>query len=244
MNEFKLYAHAPIVEAVLDIRVKLADDVTLESLSKVGAGVEDAYPIRQDRMQFESELTLGTDIAMATRQSKTGYFFFSTDERQSFQARLDGFTFSRLAPYTGWESFSAEARKLWEHYQSVVSIDAVTRLAVRYINRLDLPPLVDFKEYLQTLPEVSPALPQGLSGYFMQLQIPQDDIQGMLVLSQAMLPPSSPSVISVLLDIDLFRDTKIPSDNEAIWKFYEELRARKNFIFESCLTDKARELII
>jgi uncharacterized protein (TIGR04255 family) len=245
MNEFKQYLRAPILEAVLDIRVALQDDISLETLAKVGAEVDKFYPTRQERFQVESELTVGAEVALAsTRRSQLGYIFLSIDERQSFQARKDGFTFSRLAPYTGWEAFSSEARKLWGLYRSVVSVDTIERLAVRYINRLDLPfPLGDFKEYLRTVPEVSPDLPQSLSGYFMQLQIPQEEIGGMLVLNQAMLPPSAPNVVSVLLDIDLFRDVDVPNEEEAIWEFYKQLRACKNHIFESCITEKTKELI-
>jgi uncharacterized protein (TIGR04255 family) len=246
MNEFKRYAHAPIVEAILDIQVKMSDGTSLASLAKVGGMVEDAYPSRQDRVQFESEFTVGPDVGMAARQSQSqlGYIFISADERQSFQARLDGFTFSRLAPYTGWASFRDEARKLWDHYKSAVDVGTVTRLAVRYINRLDLPlPMGDLKDYLRTVPEVSPDLSQGLSGYFMQLQIPQEDIGGTLILNQAMLPPSSPNIVSVLLDIDLYRDANVSSDNEAMWELFEKLRASKNHIFESCITEKAKELI-
>jgi uncharacterized protein (TIGR04255 family) len=54
--------------------------------------------------------------------------------------------------------------------------DIITRLVVRYINKIDIPlPVGDLKEYLRTFPEVSSDLPQGLSGYFLQLQIPQED---------------------------------------------------------------------
>lgn len=245
MNEFKRYLRAPILEAVLDIRIPLRDDVRLETLARLGAEVGNSYPTRKDRLQFESELTMGAEVAAAsTRRSQLGYVFFSIDERQSFQVRKDGFTFSRLAPYTGWEAFSSEARKLWEHYRSVVPVDTITRLGVRYVNRLDLPlPIGDFKDYLRTVPEVSPDLPQGLSGYFMQLQIPQEVIGGMLVLNQAMLPPSAPNVASVLLDIDLFRNVDVPSEDEAIWEFFKQLRACKNHIFEACITEKAKELI-
>jgi uncharacterized protein (TIGR04255 family) len=71
--------------------------------------------------------------------------------------------------------------------QSVTKPKLINRLALRYVNRLDLPlPVGDLKYYLRTVPEVSPDLPQGLSGYFMQLQIPQEDISAILILNQAL----------------------------------------------------------
>jgi hypothetical protein len=68
-----------------------------------------------------------------------GWRFVSPDKLHVFQARLNGFTFSRLPPYVDWESFRTEARRLWDLYRAVANPIAPTRIAVRYINRLDLP---------------------------------------------------------------------------------------------------------
>ena len=95
-------------------------------------------------------------------------------------------------------------------------------------------------------PPLSPALPQGLLNYFMQLQIPQEDLQGLLVLNQSLVPPQpgpQPTTVSVLLDIDLFRAHDLPQDDEGLWSFFERLHAKKNEVFEGCITDLTRELI-
>jgi uncharacterized protein (TIGR04255 family) len=34
----------------------------------------------------------------------------------------------------------------------------------------------------------------------------------------------------------------LPTEQDAIWAFVEDLRNKKNSVFEACLTDKAREL--
>ncbi|MDR4483723.1 MAG: TIGR04255 family protein [Nitrospirales bacterium] len=111
----------------------------------------------------------------------------------------------------------------------------------RYINKLDLPlPLHDFKDYLRTVPEISPDMTQGLSGYFMQLQLPQVDLEAILVLNQTLIPPPEPSVVSVVLDFDLFCKDNVPSKDQDIWNRFEVLRTRKNKVFEACITDKTR----
>ena len=130
----------------------------------------------------------------------------------------------------------------------VVSPDSstpnITRLALRYINRLDLPlPLRDLKDYLRTVPEISPNMTQELSGYFMQLQLPQADLDAILVLSQTLIPPPEPNIVSVVLDFDLFFKDNVPSEDRDIWKQFEVLRTRKNKVFEACITDKTRRLI-
>ena len=128
-------------------------------------------------------------------------------------------------------------------YRSVAKPTKVTRLAVRYVNRLDLPlPVADLKEYLRTVPEVSSDLPQNLAGYFMQLRIPQVDIKSLLLLNQAIIDPAKPGVASVVLDNDVFRDDDPPTDEQGVGDFFEVLRKRKNDVFEACITDRAREL--
>ena len=125
----------------------------------------------------------------------------------------------------------------------VASPQRIVRVAVRYVNRIDIPlPLGDFNEYLRTVPEVSPDLPQGLAGYFMRLEIPMDDIKSRCLVNEAIIEPSVPNVVSVVLDIDVFRTEDLPTEEDEIWSFIEDLRARKNSVFEACITDKAREL--
>jgi uncharacterized protein (TIGR04255 family) len=98
--------------------------------------------------------------------------------------------------------FATEARRLWDLYRSVARPSKLIRLAVRYINRIDIPlPLNDFKDYLRTVPEVSPALPQGLTGYFMHLEIPLADIKSLALINETIIEPASQNVVSVVLDI-------------------------------------------
>lgn len=76
----------------------------------------------------------------------------------------------------------------------------------------------------------------------MQLQLPQDDIKAMLVLTEAKAQ-GPPDKLSILLDIDVFRDTEIPSDEAALWQLLEQFHVRKNEIFEASITDATRRLI-
>jgi uncharacterized protein (TIGR04255 family) len=48
----------------------------------------------------------------------------------------------------------------------------VTRIAVRYVNRIEIPAGVDFKEYILTGPEIAHGIPQTLDNFFMRLEIP------------------------------------------------------------------------
>ena len=240
----KHYVRAPLTEALIDIRVELPSEIELSNLLRMQTGQENTYPKREDCLIAHGEMSVGSEVRASAKQTPNGYRFVSQDNRQIFQARRDGFTFNRLAPYDSWESFRDEARRLWTLYRSIADPKNITRIGVRYINRLDLPlPITDFKDYLRTVPEISSGMSQGLSGYFMQLKLPQTDLNAMLVLNQALIPPPAPKVVSVLLDIDLYSDSDLPSDEQGLWERFEILRTRKNKVFEACITDRVRRMI-
>jgi uncharacterized protein (TIGR04255 family) len=244
MQGSRHYSRAPITEAIIDLRVTLPEGFSVDKLTEIYTSIRDNFstkePMHTSSLMFEA----GPAIKIDASQQQNGLLFRSEDGKRIFQATLSGFTFNRLGPYSTWEDFSGEARHLWEIYKDICRPTSVTRAAVRFINRLDLPgPVVDLKDYLRTVPEVSSDLPQGLRAFFMQLQIPQEDLNCMLVINEAFAPPLSPELVSVILDFDLFREQIWQSDDEEIWRFLEELRHRKNEVFNASITEKTKELI-
>jgi uncharacterized protein (TIGR04255 family) len=237
------YANAPITEGLIDIRVAVPSEFNLGSLDPFCERVRGEFPSREDRSLFEGLFTPGKQPEASAKQTKIGYLFRSGDGKYVLQARLDGFTFSRLKPYENWMVLRDEAKRLWEIYREIVRPSQVTRVAVRYINQIDIPlPIFELKDYFRTYPEVSPELAQDLSALLMQLQIPQKDLQALLVLTQTGVPPPSPDVASVILDIDLFIERSDFKSDDEIWEVFEAFRARKNEVFEGCITDKTRQL--
>ncbi len=247
MDSSKHYTKAPITEALIDLRVEMPEinpQTALVMLKGIQSNVVSEYPESEEIVTFQSQFHPGGETK--TTSAQTGYRFVSNDRKRIFQVRLNGFSVSHLAPYKDWESLRNEAKRLWAIYKSVVKPKSVIRVAVRYLNRLDLPlPFDDFRDYLQTVPEVSPSIPHGgLSDYFMRLSMPQDDLEAMLVLQQAIIPSPSDvdNVVSVVLDIELFCEASISAHDASCWEMLERFRTRKNAIFEACITDKARRL--
>ena len=244
MAEQTHYSHAPITEAVIDLRVELDPEATMEQLMAVRNGLEAEYPIVRKQLLAKGQFSVGGMVASSAQQYQSGHVFTSADERYIWQVRIDGFTLSRLAPYDNWQSFSSEARKLWERYRNTVNLKVISRLAVRYINRLDLPlPLLDLSQYFRTYPEVSKDVPQQLAGFFMQLSIPVEDIRSRMNVTQTTIPSDRSDAIPVVLDIDVFRTQEVPQSEMELWRFFDDLRACKIKVFEASITDRTRELI-
>ncbi|HEV2293397.1 MAG TPA: TIGR04255 family protein [Tepidisphaeraceae bacterium] len=239
------YRKAPIIEALIDVQARLNPNTTAVELRRLVEEGDEEFPkpVELKKASFEVKFEEAQFTGGGTEEV-TGWAFRSSDHKRVVQARTDGFTFSRLAPYEHWETLQQEARPLWERYRAIAAPEAVTRVAVKYINRFDIPlPIRDLKDFFRTNPEVSPDMPQGLAAFFMQLQIPYPDLESMLILTQTLVPPPQAGLVSVVLDIDLFRANNLPTSDEAIWQLLEQLREKKNEIFEACITDAARELI-
>lgn len=235
------YSKAPITEAIIDIKIEPSDNFKVENFSKF---IDADYPEKKPLKIAHAHFQLGDKTTSETTTKDVGFVNTSSDKLQIFQCRNDGFTFSRLAPYDRWQTFSNEAKRLWKIYKEIVSPKRVSRIAVRYVNRIDLPlPIEDLKPYLKIYPEISSELSFDINHFFLQLQIPVKDIECKLLINETMIPPPSANLISIVLDIDLFKDVNVPQDDDEMWKFFEVLRLKKNEIFESCLTDITKKLI-
>lgn len=235
---------APITEAIIDVRASLAAGITLSDIERLGqAGLPD-YPNRQTRFLTEALMRGGAEVEAKVKQTQVGFVYTSSAEPYVVQFRLDGFTLSRLAPYVDWVTFRSEAERLWGLYSTALRPQVVTRVAVRYINRLDVAaPQFELGDYLGAFPQLPDGIGSPMSGFVMHVEIPQPDADATLLLNIATAKPPSPETTSILLDIDVFRETELRDDDGRIWEILDRLRVRKNEVFESCITEKTRELI-
>jgi len=241
------YLKPPIVEAVIDLRVEPHPDAKIKDMKKIGETEKGMYPIHESvyKRSVAGEFKAHPKpLAKAkAEQEKVGHKFSTADKNHVFQVRKNGFTFSHVGHYESWEPFRDEAKRLWTSYREQCYPRKVIRVAVRYINRIDIPESkIEMKDYFRTAPEISPDLPQQLAGFFMQLKLPQPDLQAQALINQTIAEPLRSELVSVILDIDVFRSVAVPQDEDSIWEFFEQLHVRKNLLFEACITDKTRRL--
>lgn len=237
------YEHAPITEAVIAIGCELPPEIRVEDLLKVHGQLKSDYPKQVEQFKFNIEL--------AELQGKVGTrevigYQLSEDGKRSVRLTLSEFGFSHLAPYDRWETFRAEAKRTWDVYESVLHPRRITRAAVRYINRIDIPnPTgtgVDLDVYFRTAPRIAPELPQTMKTYFVRVELPIRGPNGILIITETAVPPASPNVISAVLDLDAIVQN-VDLDVAGAWRTIDELRGEKNAAFEACITDATRDLI-
>jgi uncharacterized protein (TIGR04255 family) len=250
LPEWQRFPKAPITEALLDIRVKLPSDIGLDQLLGLHEQIRGDYPQQRERKSWQGGVALKDgklEISPVTGGAD-GYLFSSLDGRQIVQAKLDGFTFNRLAPYDRWETFRDEAKLHWGRYRNLARPTIITRIALRYINRLPLPlPIKDFRDWINTTPEIAPGLPQGLKTFFMRLEIPHPTTAAIGIITETMQAPeviagSDRQILPLILDIDVLQEREFTPDSDVLWSTFEDLRNVKNEFFFKSVTDRAKEL--
>lgn len=245
MKEYQTFPNPPIVEAILDIQVDLPEGVTLEQVDSFHDRVKERFPEKEDRAKGEALIKFSSQgpSVEASSVNTIGYFYRSKSTMKIVQARLDGFTFNKLKPYENWDAIRSEARELWDIYKAIVRPVRIKCIALRYINRIEIPlPFKDFKEYILTVPEIAPDLPQGLVHYLMRLVIPKPEIGATAVIIEVMEETTGTQQLPIIFDIDVFKITTYAEEPDTMWDDFEQLRIFKNDIFFNSITDKTKEL--
>lgn len=228
---------APITEALIDLRVTLPSQTReIEHLAALEEKFRDQYPDKKTIQEFQYHFEAGPPQTEKTTSKQLGFRYTNTDNTHVIQATLNGITFSRLPPYQEWSKLREEAKRVWRIYSDHVHQENVTRVTTRYINKIKLPgPHIDFDQYLSYVPVVPKALPQVLAGFLSHIVVPDEKAQCTAIIKQQFQP--DPSEISVVLDIEVFREKVFADEGEA-WETIDNLREFKNLIFFDSITEK------
>lgn len=233
----------PITEALLDIKVKLNNSITLSDLEKLHNKVKKRFPKKNVRKFLTSGFQIAPAINVLSSSGEDGYLFDSPIEKKIFQARLDGFTFNKLKPYDNWKNILNESKELWKLYASYAKPIKILRIALRYINRIEIPlPINDFKDYFKTIFEISKGLPQNVAHFFMKILIPKIEIDSVANITLTIDKPTNTNKLPFIFDIDVFKNSEYNINDKKIWNDFIMLRDFKNDIFFNSITDKTMEL--
>lgn len=236
-------SNAPITEALIDIQVVQNEPPAIESLRNVVEAIKDDFPVVEDRIQTSIQVEFNKGEATTSRgQSPQGFNARSTDGLYVVQILMGRLTVSRLAPYVSWDDLREKAEHVWRIYLDNVNPLRVTRLATRYINRIELPDEpFELSGILKKPVEMPEGLPEGVGSYFVKLAIPDPDTGSVAFVHQILEGGGPQKQPFLIFDIDVFMQVDMDVQKEDVWETLEGLRGYKNRIFFGCLTDEAIE---
>jgi uncharacterized protein (TIGR04255 family) len=233
---------APIAEAIIDFRVLQLDNVTAATFAAlkplIGAKYAQESPMTSIQARFG--VVAGKLLDPSQLQTNIGYRYQSETEIAQF--RLNGFTFSKIAPYTTWEEVFAEAFRLWSVYTGLSEPREVSRIAVRYINRMQVAPATDLRRYLEAPPSPPSPIPQAVREFLTRIVVDDEKRNASAVIVQALEPRLDQNAMSLLLDIDAFRAHSVTPNDPGLPAAFEQLRELKNEIFFASITETTAEM--
>ncbi len=233
----------PIAEALVDLRIAGANP-TVEELEALADSIRDEFPKkeRQETAQVRFETREGQGFAEARDLGVRGFILQSPTNDRRVQFRLDGFTFNRLPPYQSAEEMIAEALHLWDAYCNVVHPTTVTRIALRYINKLDLPFREgdNFDRLLEASPRLPAAIPQQVIEFRTRVAIADVRRDAVAFVTQRL--DQGQGTNPYIIDVDVFKAGQFPADSESLRSILLDLRDLKNDLFFSHLTEEAVRL--
>lgn len=247
MAEVRHLNNAPITEAIIDFRVKLPSEFKVEAFLELKKTIGDRFPKVQERKLFSGLLRFnkGEPQPPSTEyHGVQGYYFRPEAGKKVAQFRIDGFTFSRLKPYTYWEEIFGEAKELWGMYSGIAQPEAVTRLAVRYINHINIPlPIDDLSDYFTASPKASDNIQGVIRGFLSKVIVYDQEMDVATNIVQALEKSTKPDKhITVVLDIDSFKTGDFNVSNGGMWDIFSNLHNTKNQIFFNSITDETVRL--
>jgi uncharacterized protein (TIGR04255 family) len=238
------YDQPPITEAVIAVNFKTPLDEKL--LLKLKNKYLLKYPQAQSISNVNVAVAMNKDDVqnpVANVNHQKGWRLSTKDMTQIVVIFPNSLTISQLAPYDGWDSFLNRFKRDWKICLSI-SKKEISRLGVRYINRLDIPirdNIVEHEKYLNIYPMLPKQL-TPLNAFAVQSAISLPTIGCELLLNSGLADSPILNCAGFMLDLDIFKMNDLPQSEKALYDLLDTIRMEKNKIFESCIKPKSRRL--
>jgi uncharacterized protein (TIGR04255 family) len=240
------FARPPIVEAVIERR--FANPISPETLESLRHAFEREYPAVSQMNNVSIAINEPTTQAQVN-QTTVGYRLVKLDGAAVILLTSQSISFSRVAPYLGWHDFAQNSTHIFQVARNIMGYSALSRIGVRYINRLDIPAFdkdgvrspIRPEHYILIYPEYPEIVIPQVHGFTMQCVTALQNVDCQATINVATVVSPVPDHISLVFDIDVGRNNNVPQREDEIANLMEAIRSEKNRIFSSCLTDRMKE---
>lgn len=243
MSRYPQLRSAPIHEAVVDVRITAPEGFHASNLNAIRDSLKGDYPdfevMRIAEFEFRADAQ-GTTNVKHERQGVRGLLFKSADRCWIVQCRVDGFTLSRLRPYSSFADVAARFWHAFGAYREVVRPAELTRIALRYINRFSVPMHAAASEYLRNVPS-TPVDSAVLETFIVRqhCKVAESSIAFNLITAREVSADGRNATL--IVDIDAFQFGQFAGDDARLRRELEALHEFKNDVFFSSITARSME---
>jgi uncharacterized protein (TIGR04255 family) len=241
-----VYSNPPLREAICEFRFPLGHPWDLTVAGMLYERVKRDYPRREQRRVREVEVMLAPEGLREELLITERAQFSTADGGCSIQVGPRLMTINCLPPYAVWEEFSPWIEEAFGNLRSVIEVEGIRTLTLRYVNTIEIhEPGARPEEFFSFYPIVpfSGAGDAGFAvdGFIVGCEGSYEDGRDACRVELTDAVPETPDASAFLLNIDYFLAKEGSVEVEEVMDWIAVAHARVEEIFEACITDRLRE---
>lgn len=242
MGNIEKLKNPPIVEAILQISFKIPSLKETKEFKPFVDTYKSSYSKSKELISLSIEKIFNGssfDKMPSPELVHNGYVLSNDLETKNIVLTRDSIALNRRKGYSTWEDINQEFRNIWLNFIKRYPTVEPVALTVRYVNRIDL--TVDPEDTISKYFKLRPYIPEKIISAInnktsLQLEIPSEDGNLISKITQLVKPCTTVfNRIHCNLDIEI---NKPISNDDDMWNWFEEMRAFKNKIFFSSITEE------
>ena len=238
-------AKPPVVTAIFQLKFDNGS-VKVEDYLKYDNVLKRDFPQRSENI--ESSLSLGpatkiplgkAHVSGVTNTRRTGYVYFTTDQKEKLSLSESDITYTTEKPYEGWGVFKENVLKILKTLAPIMENVTVRRTSIRFINQFKFDEFDDPTVYFNSqVFSTEGAMPYPLMKYGFRLTYDIDEGIYAIVNQNA---EHLPEKFVYIFDIDVLNRNNLLFEINTLDETMEGLRNIKNRIFFENVTKKTLE---
>lgn len=246
-QEWKKLNNPPVVAAVFQIKYEKGS-IRLDDFLNFDSIIRKSLKIRRDTLQSTLTVPKSTtlevgkiDIKGTQEIHKTGFTYFTANQKKKLTITEEDITFVSEEEYTGWEFFKTDFLNYINIFAPILESVTVQRTSIRFVNQFILPDFDDPSEYFNTVisSNTEDSIPYPLIKYGYSLTL--DVAEGVYSIINHNVNNVADRIICIF-DIDVLDRNNLIFDLPSINEALERLRIIKNKIFFNNITTKTLSL--
>ncbi len=241
----KKYKKCPIIEALCEFQFTSENEWDFTIPGLIYEKVKNKFPIKKQQIGIEMQFR-PTEKGFEHKVEQTPPLsqFYRKDKKALIQVAPDLFVINHLKPYSSWAKFKPMILDNLKIYMSVAKPQGFRRIALRYINRIDIKgKFVRLKDYFTFYPATPPELPQEYRGFISRVEISYFNDRDRLLITLATAKPEKPNITSIILDLGYVMVEPEAISMDSLNEWIETAHSTIKNTFEACITDKCRDLL-
>ena len=171
--ERRKYRNPPIEEALCELRFAPGPEAVFTAPARFYESVKSSYPGKPKHQHIlAAELQARPEGSqMSMRQAEVKILFPSEDDRRFVGLGTNVLSVHVVRPYPGWEDFRPRIEEAVRAYANAASPAGVTRMGLRYVNKIEIKSeVLNLGEYLTVAPNLPDGLPLNILTFVTRLE--------------------------------------------------------------------------